>query len=116
LEDASAVTGEDAEDTFDGLVGLSECGIDDHGPQRVEVALEDLAEEGLFAFEEVVEAAGVDVGVGEEVGHAGPGEASFPEEVACGVDETVSGGNGGWHRKKTLTEIVYRDLLERPTK
>jgi hypothetical protein len=83
----------------------------------VEVAFEDLAEEGLFALEEVVEAAGVDVGVGEKVGHAGSGESSLPEEVACGVDEAVASGESLGHgRRKFLTEIVYRDLLERPTK
>jgi hypothetical protein len=64
----------------------------------VEVAGEDLAEECLFAVEEVVEAAGVDVGVGEEVGHGGAGVAALPEEVAGGVDEAVAGGCGGWHR------------------
>jgi len=63
----------------------------------VEVAFEDFAEEGFFALEEVVEAAGVDVGVGEEVGHAGSGESSLPEEVACGVDEAVAGGKGWGH-------------------
>ena len=86
LEDAAAVAGEDGEDAFDGFVREGEGGIDDHGAQGVEVAFEDLAEEGFFALEEVVEAAGVDVGVGEEVGHAGSGVATLPEEVACGVD------------------------------
>ena len=81
---------------------LGEGGIDDHGAQGVEVALEDFAEEGLFAFEEVIEAAGVDVGVGEEVGHAGSGVAAFPEEVAGGVDEAVAGGEGFGHGKKVL--------------
>jgi hypothetical protein len=105
LQDAAAVAGQDAEDAFDGLVGLGEGGVDDHGAQGVEVALENFAEEGLFAFEEVVEAAGVDVGVGEEVGHAGSGEAAFPEEVASGVDEAVAGGKGTGHkRRKFLTE------------
>jgi hypothetical protein len=116
LQDAAAVAGEDAEDAFDGFIGLGEGGIDDHGAQGVEVALKNFAEEGLFAFEEVVEAAGVDVGVGEEVGHAGAGVASLPEEVACGVDEAVASGEGGGHERKFLTESVYGDLLERPTK
>ena len=97
LEDAVAVTGEDAEDAFDRVVCEGEGGIDDHGAEGVEVAGEDFAKEGLFALEEVVEAAGVDVGVGEEVGHAGTGEASVPEEEAGGVDEAVSCGNGGGH-------------------
>jgi hypothetical protein len=82
----------------------------------VEIALEDFAEEGLFALEEMVEAAGVDVGVGEEVGHAGSGESSLPEEVASGVDEAVACGEGWRHGRKFLTESVYGDLLERPTK
>ena len=46
LEDAAAVAGEDGEDAFDGLVGLGEGGVDDHGAQGVEVAFEDFAEEG----------------------------------------------------------------------
>ena len=97
LEDAAAVTGEDGEDALDGFVGLGEGGVDDHGSQGVEIAFEDFAEQGFFAFEEVVEAAGVDVGVGEEVGHAGAGESSLPEEVAGGVDEAVAGGKGWGH-------------------
>ena len=68
----------------------------------MEVAFEDFAEESFFALEEVVEAAGVDVGVGEEVGHAGSGVASLPEEVASGVDEAVAGGEGLGHEKKVL--------------
>jgi hypothetical protein len=73
----------------------------------VEIALEDFAEEGLFALEEVIEAAGVDVGVGEEVGHAGSGESSFPEEIAGGVDETVACGEGLRH-KKVLDRLSIR--------
>ena len=83
LEDAVAVAGEDGEDALDGLVCGSEGGVDDHGAEGVKVAFEDFAEEGFFALEEVVEAAGVDVGVGEEVGHAGSGVAAIPKEVAC---------------------------------
>ena len=77
------------------LVGLGVGGIDDHGAEGDEVALEDFAEEGFLALEEVVEAPGVDLGVGEEVGHARAGEAAFPEEEAGGVDEAVAGGRGG---------------------
>src|SRR5580698_4943423 len=97
-EDAAAVAGEDGEDALDGVGGGGEGGVDDDGVEGVEVAGEDLAEECLFAVEEVVEAAGVDVGVGEEVGHGGAGVAALPEEVAGGVDEPVAGGRGGWHR------------------
>ena len=107
LEDAAAVTGEDGEDALDGVVGLGEGGIDDHGAQGVEIALEDFAEEGLFALEEVVEAAGVDVGVGEEVGHAGSGESSLPEEVACGVDQAIASWEGRRH-KKVLDRVSIR--------
>ena len=102
LEDSVAVAGEDGEDALDGLVGGGEGGVDDHGAEGFEIAGEDFAEEGFFAFEEVIEAAGVDVGVGEEVGHAGSGETSLPEEVACGVDEAVAGGEGRGHGKKVL--------------
>jgi hypothetical protein len=109
LEDAAAVTGEDAEDTLDGVVGLGEGGIDDHGTQGVEIAFENFAQEGLFALEEVVEAAGVDVGVGEEVGHAGSGESSLPEEVAGGVDEAVASGEDGGH-KKVLDRVSIRGI------
>jgi hypothetical protein len=55
----------------------------------------------------VVEAAGVDVGVGEEVGHAGSGESSLPKEIAGGVDEAVAGGEGGGH-KKVLDRVSIR--------
>ena len=82
LEDAVAVAGEDGKDALDGVVGEGEGGVDDHGAEGLEVAGEDFAEEGFFALEEVVEAAGVDVGVGEEVGHAGSGVAAIPEEEA----------------------------------
>jgi uncharacterized protein YndB with AHSA1/START domain len=117
LEDAAAVACEDAEDALDGLVGFSEGGIDDHGAQGVEITFKDFAEQSLFAFKEVVEAAGVDLGVGEEVGHTGAGEPSFPKEVAGGVDEAIAGGKGRRHgRRNFLTELVYGDLLERPTK
>ena len=108
LEDAAAVTGEDGEDALDGVVGLGEGGVDDHGAQGVEVAFEDFAEESLFAFEEVVEAAGVDVGVGEEVGHAGSGESSLPEEVACGVDEAIAGWESWGHGEKVLDRVSIR--------
>jgi hypothetical protein len=101
LKDAATVAGEDAEDALDGLVGFGEGGVDDHGTQGVEIAFEDFAEEGFFAFEEMIEAAGVDFGVREEVGHAGSGEATFPEEVTGGVDETVAGGRGGRHGEKS---------------
>ena len=101
LENAAAVAGEDAEDAFDGLIGEGEGGINHHRAQSVEVAFEDLAEEGFFAFEEMVEAAGVDLGVGKEVGHAGSGVASFPEEVAGGVDEPVAGRQGGGHSEES---------------
>jgi hypothetical protein len=56
----------------------------------------------------VVEASGVDVGVGEEVGHAGSGESSFPEEVACGVDEAVACGEGRGHGEKVLDRASIR--------
>jgi hypothetical protein len=76
----------------------------------VEVTLEDFAKESLFALEEVVEAAGVDVGVSEEVGHAGSGESSFPEEIACGVDEAVASGEGGGHDEKVLDRVSIREF------
>ena len=79
LEDAAAVAGEDSEDTLDGLVRGGERWVDDHGAQCVEIAVEDFAEESFFALEEMIEAAGVDVGVSKEVGHAGSGVASLPE-------------------------------------
>jgi len=99
-EDALPVAGEDREDAFRGLVGRGECRVDDHGAEGEQVALEHFAEEGFLALEEVVEAAGVDLGVGEEVGHARAGESAFPEEVAGGVDEAVAGGDGLGHVDK----------------
>jgi hypothetical protein len=107
LEDTASVSGEDGEDALDGLVGLGEGWIDDHGAQGVEIALKDFAEESLFAFEEVVEAAGVDVGVGEKIGHAGSGESSFPEEIASRIDEAVAGGEL-WGHKKVLDRVSIR--------
>jgi hypothetical protein len=108
LEDAAAVAGEDGEDALHWVVGLGEGWVDDHGAQGVEIAFEDFAEEGLLALEEVVEAAGVDLGVGEEIGHAGSGESSLPEEVACGVDEAVAGGEGWRHSEKVLDRVSIR--------
>ena len=108
LEDPAAVAGEDGEDALDRLLRLGEGGIDDHGAQGVEIALEDFAEEGLFALEKMIEAAGVDVGVGEEVGHAGSGESSLPEEVAGGVDEAVASRESWRHSEKVLDRISIR--------
>ena len=102
-EDAAAVAGEDGEDALDGVWCGGEGGRDDDGLEGVEVAGEDLAEECFFAFEEVVEAAGVDVGVGEEIGHGGASVAALPEEVAGGVDEAVAGGCGAGHSRFLLT-------------
>jgi hypothetical protein len=105
LEDAVAVARQNTKYAFDGLVGLGEGGVDDHGTKGVEIAFKDFAEKSLFAFEEVIEAAGVDVGVGEEVGHAGSGESSFPEEVAGGVDEPVASGKDISHDEKVLDRV-----------
>ena len=74
----------------------------------MEIAFENFAEEGLFALEEVVEAAGVDVGVGEEIGHAGSGESSLPKEVAGGVDEAVASREGRRHGEKVLDRVSIR--------
>jgi hypothetical protein len=41
------------------------------------------------------------LGVGKEVGHAGSGVASFPEEIAGGVDEPVAGRQGGRHSEES---------------
>ena len=101
LKDASAIAGEDGEDAFNGVGCAGEGGVDDDGAQGVEISGEDGPEERFFAFEEVVEAAGVDLRVGEEVGHAGSGVASFPEEIAGGVDEPVTGGEGGGHSEES---------------
>jgi hypothetical protein len=71
----------------------------------VEIAFENFTEECLFALEEVIEAAGIDVGVSEEIGHARSSVASFPEEVPGGVDETVAGGEGFGHGKNLLDRV-----------
>jgi hypothetical protein len=42
--------------------------------------------------------------VSEEIGHAGSGEASLPEEEASGVDEPVACWEGGWHRRKKVLD------------
>src|SRR5450432_3789862 len=62
-EDALAVAGENREDALDGVVCLRVGGIDDHGAEGEEVALEHLAEERLLTLEEVVEAPRVHLGV-----------------------------------------------------
>jgi hypothetical protein len=116
LKNAIAVAGEDGEDALDGLIGEGEGGIDHHGAEGMEVAFEDFAEKGFFAFKEVIEAAGVDLGMREEVGHAGAGITALPEEEACGVDEAVAGREGFGHGKIFLTQLGYRALLERSTK
>ncbi len=110
LEDTLAIAGKDAEDAFDGLVGLGEGGVDDHRAQGLEIAGEDFAEEGLFALEEVVEAAGIDVCMGEEVSHAGSSESAFPEEVAGRVDEAVACREGRGHGEKTLDRVSIREF------
>jgi hypothetical protein len=110
LENAVAITGEYGKDALDGLVGLGEGRVDDHWAQCMDVALKNFAEKSLFAFEEMIEAAGVHVGVGEKVGHAGASEASLPEEVACGVDEAIAGGESCGHVEKVLDRISIRRI------
>ena len=64
--------------------------IDDHGAEKLCILLEHGAKQGFLAVEEVIEAAGVDLGVGEEFGHAGTGKAALPEEKAGGVDQAIA--------------------------
>ena len=90
-EDAFAIAGEDGEDAFEGFGRGGEGGIDDHGAEQFDVLLKDGAQQGFLAVEEVVEAAGVDLGVGKQLGHAGARVAALPEEEASGVDEAVAG-------------------------
>lgn len=90
-EDTLAIAGEDGKDAVEGLLGGGEGGVDDHGAQEGQVAFEDLAEESLLAIEEVIEAAGVDLGVGQKLDHAGAGKATLPEEIPGGIDEAVAG-------------------------
>jgi hypothetical protein len=97
LEDALAVAFENREDALDGPRGARVGGIDDRGPEGFEVDLEDGAKQSLFTFEEVIEAAGVDARVSQEVGHAGAGEAAFPEKMAGGGDQAVAGFGGFGH-------------------
>ncbi len=100
LENASAIAGEDGEDAFYGVGGAGEGGVDDDGAEGVQVGGEDGAKECFLAFEKVVEAAGVDLGVGQQVSHAGAGEAAFPEEIAGGFDEAFAGVEEFGHGEK----------------
>jgi uncharacterized protein YndB with AHSA1/START domain len=107
-EDALAVAGENGEDALEGFGCGGESGIDDHGAQKFHVLFEYGAEKGFFAVEEVIEAAGIDLGVGEKFGHAGTGKAAFPEEEARGVDETVAGGGAMfWGRHRFFLTAEY---------
>jgi len=90
-KDALAIAGEDGKDTFQGFAGGREGGIDDHGAEKLCILLEHGAEQGFLAVEEVIEASGVDVGVGEKFGHAGAGESAFPKEEAGGIDQAIAG-------------------------
>ena len=56
-ENAFAVAGEDGEDALEWFGRGGEGRIDYHGAEQLDVLLEDGAEEGLLAVEEVVEAA-----------------------------------------------------------
>lgn len=64
-QNALAVSGKDGEDAFKGFRCGGEGGIDDHGSEQVDVLLENCAEQGLFAVEEMIEAAGIDFGMSE---------------------------------------------------
>jgi hypothetical protein len=46
--------------------------------------------------------------MGEEIGHAGSGESSLPEEVAGGVDEAVASRESWRHSEKVLDRISIR--------
>src|ERR1700722_16058059 len=85
-QDAAAIALQNGEDALQRLVALGKCGIDYHRPQRVEVSFQHRAQKSFLAFKEVVEAAGVDLRVGQQVSHAGAGESALPEEMAGRVD------------------------------
>jgi hypothetical protein len=94
-EDALAVAGKNGKNAVDRLGSAGEGRIDNHGAQKRDVSLKDGAKKGFFAVEEMIEAAGVDLGVSEELGHAGASEATFPEEKTGRIDEAVAGCSGG---------------------
>jgi len=89
-KDAFAIAGEDGENAVEWIAGFAKGGVDHLGPKGFQVFLEDGFEKGFLTFEEMVEAAAVDFGVGEEVGHAGSGEATLPEKEERGVDEALT--------------------------
>ena len=68
-----------------------ESRVHDHGAEKVKVAFENGTQESFFAVEEVIEAAGIHLGVRQQLRHAGAGEASIPEQKPGGVDESVAG-------------------------
>ena len=90
-EDALAVSSKDGEDAFERFAGRSECGIDDHRAKKLAVLLKYGAKQGFLTVEEVIEAARIDLGVSEQFGHAGTGEAAFPEKKAGGIDQAIAG-------------------------
>jgi hypothetical protein len=93
--EAVAIAGEDGEDAADGIWAAGEGGADDGGLEAFEVAIEDGEQERFLAFEEMIEAAAVDAGALEDLGHAGGGVAFFPEEISGGFEDTLAGGGGG---------------------
>jgi uncharacterized protein YndB with AHSA1/START domain len=115
LKDALAIPGKDCKDARDGFVSGLESGLGNVRTEAANVPVEDFAEQRFLAFEEVVEAAGVDVGMREKIGHAGAGEAAVPEKKDGGIDKAVAGGGGGLVHKNRLQNRGYLDLLERST-
>jgi len=101
-EDSFAIAGQDGKDARDRVVRLRESRIDHHRPERPEVGIQDRPEQGIFAFEEVIETTRVYTGVGQQVGHACAREPPFPEQIARGFNQAVLSCGGGsrrpWHQ------------------
>ena len=97
LEQVAAIELQDAEDALDGVGEAIGNGVDDDGVEGLNVEFEDGEEELFFGFEEVVEAAGVGVGAGENFSDAGGSVTAEPEEVEGGFDDTLSGWSGVGH-------------------
>ena len=81
-ENALAVSSEDGEDAFEWLGCSGKGRIDDHGAKQVVVLLENGTKQCFLAVEEMIEAAGIDLGMPQQFGHAGAGKAALPEEKA----------------------------------
>ena len=90
-EQTLAVRVEQGEDALDGRGVLVEHRLDDLRVEQVFVGLEHRSQHGVFALEEVIEAAAVGAGPLEQFREACGGVALLPEQVPGGLDDALAG-------------------------